>query len=123
MQTKLRTCIAFIAGRLITGLEVTSIYDHGQAKSVRFEGPVGRAFIKIYDHDRECYTSGGSAEGTVELFDFGYQHHIDLRTDGNTFEGYEDYTPSLFRGEVNGSEISFYDDNESQTFLFSLTKP
>ena len=123
MQTKLRTCIAFIAGRLITGLEATSIYDHGQSKSVRFEGPVSPAFIKVYDHDRECYTSGGGEACAYELFDFGYQHHIDLRTNGNTFEGYEDYTPSLFRGEVNGSEISFYDDNESKTFLFSLSKP
>ncbi len=36
MQAKLRTTIAFIAGRIITGLDILSLYDHLQSKSVSF---------------------------------------------------------------------------------------
>jgi hypothetical protein len=44
MQPKLRTTIADIAGRIITGLDTSSIYDHLQSKSVSFEGTISPSF-------------------------------------------------------------------------------
>jgi hypothetical protein len=44
MQPKLRTTIAYIAGRIITGLDTSSIYDHLQSKSVSFEGTISPSF-------------------------------------------------------------------------------
>ena len=38
MQPKQRTTIAYIAGRIITGRDTLSIYDHLQSKTVSFEG-------------------------------------------------------------------------------------
>lgn len=58
METKLRTTIAFIAGRIITGLNKSSIYDHLQAKSVSFEGYVTPSYVNIFNNDRGCYTAG-----------------------------------------------------------------
>jgi hypothetical protein len=122
MQLKQRTGIAFIAGRIITGLDTLSIYDHLQAKSVSFEGSITPTFINIFDCDRGCYTAGQAEENAFYLYDFGGLHLIDLKINGNKFEGYDDFTTCCFSGEVNGDEISFYDEGESQTFIFSFNR-
>jgi hypothetical protein len=120
MQPKLRTTIAFIAGRIITGLNTSSIYDHLQSKSVLFEGSVNPKYINIFNCDRGCYTAGPGEENIFDLYDFGHQHLVDLQINGNTFKGWDDLTCSHFRGEVSGEDISFYDDGEAKTFLFSF---
>jgi hypothetical protein len=123
MQPKLRTTIAFIAGRIITGLDTSSIYDHLQSKTVSFEGTISPTFINIFSNDRGCYTAGPGEENIFDLYDFGHQHLVDLQISGSTFTGWDDLTPCAFRGEVNGEDISFYDAGESKTFYFSLKQP
>ena len=123
MQPKLRTTIAYIAGRIITGLDTLSIYDHLQAKFVSFEASVTPSYIKIFNTDRGCYTAGPREGNVFDLYDFGHQHLVDLQINGNTFNGWDDLTPCHFSGEVNGEDISFYDDGESKTFFFSMKQP
>jgi hypothetical protein len=123
MQPKLRPTIAYIAGRIITGLDTSSIYDHLQSKSVSFEGTITPSFVNIFSNDRGCYTAGPREENILDLYDFGYLHLIDLQIDGNTFTGWDDLTPGRFSGEVNGDDISFYDGGESKTFYFSFKQP
>jgi hypothetical protein len=123
MQPKLRTTIAYIAGRIITGLNTSSIYDHLQSKSVSFEGSVSPNYINIFNHNRGCYTAGPGEGNIYDLYDFGHGHLVDLQINGKTFKGWDDLTPCHFSGEVNGADISFYDDGESKTFLFSFEQP
>jgi hypothetical protein len=123
MQPKLRTTIAYIAGRIITGLDTSSIYDHLQSKSVSFEASISPSYVKIFSNDRGCYTAGPREENILDLYDFGHGHLIDLQINGNTFKGWDDLTPCSFNGEVKGEDISFYDDYESKTFHFSFKEP
>ena len=123
MQPKLRPTIAFIAGRIITGLNTSSIYDHLQSKSVSYEGSVSPTYIKIFDNDRGCYVAGPGEENAFGLYDYGYGHVIEFQINGNKFSGYDELTPCHFSGEVNGEDISFYDDGESNTFHFSFKQP
>jgi hypothetical protein len=123
MQPKLRTTIAYIAGRIITGLDTSSIYDHLQSKSVRFEGTITPSFVNIFNSERGCYTAGPREENILDLYDFGHLHLVDLQIEGNTFKGWDDLTPCHFSGEVNGDDISFYDDYESKTLHFSFKQP
>ncbi len=123
MQPKLRTTIAYIAGRIITGLDTVSIYDHLQSKSVSFEATISPSYVKIFSNDRGCYTAGPREENILDLYDFGHGHLIDLQINGNAFKGWDDLTPCAFSGEVNGADISFYDDYESKTFYFSFKQP
>ena len=101
MQPKLRTTIAYIAGRIITGLDTSSVYDHLQSKSVSFEASIGPSYVKIFNSDRGCYTAGHREENILDLYDFGHGHLIDLQIDGNEFKGWDDLTPLSFqwRGE------------------------
>ena len=123
MQPKLRTTIAFIAGRIITGLDTSSIYDHLQSKSVSFEASISPSYVKIFNSDRGCYTAGPREANILDLYDFGHGHLIDLHIDGNEFKGWDDLTPCHFSGAVNGDDISFYDGYESKTFYFSFKQP
>jgi hypothetical protein len=123
MQPNLRTTIAFIAGRIITGRNTLSIYDHLQSKSVSFEGTISPSFVNIFNTDRGCYTAGPREENICDLYDFGHQHLVDLQINGNEFTGWDDLTPCRFSGEVKGDDISFYDDGESKTFHFSFKQP
>ncbi len=120
MQPKLRTTVAYIAGRIITGLETSTIHDHLEARTVSFEGHVTQASINVFSTDRGCYTTGAGEGNIFGLYDFGHGHVIDLEIDGNRFEGWDDLTPCRFSGEVTGSDISFYDDGDSKTFYFSF---
>jgi hypothetical protein len=123
MQPKLRTTIAFIAGRIITGLDTSSIYDQLQSKSVSFEGTISPSFVNIFSDDRGCYTAGPREENILDLYDYGHGHLIDLQINGNEFKGWDDLTPCHFSGDVNGDDISFYDAGESKTFYFSFKQP
>ena len=123
MQPKLRTTIAFIAGRVITGRELSSIYDHLQGKSVQFESTFSPNYISVFNADRGCYTAGPMEGGILDLYDYGHQHLIDLQISGRTFKGWDDLASCGFSGEVNGEEISFLDDGEGQAFTFSFKQP
>jgi hypothetical protein len=123
MQPKLRTTVAFIAGRIITGLDTLSIYDDFQSKSVCFEASVSPRYVKVFNADRGCYTAGPGEENAFDLYDFGHGHLIELQIDGNKFSGYDDLTPCHFSGEVNGEDISLYDEGESKTFHFRFEQP
>jgi hypothetical protein len=40
MHPKLSTCVAYVAGRLISDREAPSIYDNSQARTITIEGTV-----------------------------------------------------------------------------------
>jgi len=129
MHPKLRPCIAYIAGRLISGRNASSIYDNLQSKTICFEGEVTAENVKVFDQDRGCYLSGlgaglgaGLGDGKAfELYDFGGMYYVELIIDGNNFEGYDHGTPSSFKGEMRGNEITVYDDAFSESFGFVLS--
>lgn len=123
MQPKLRTTIAFIAGRMITGVERSSIYDPLQDKSVHFETTLSPNYIKVFNLDRGCYTAGPMEGNVFDLYDFGHQHLVDLQISGNTFQGWDDLASCRFSGEVNGDDVSFHDEGEAKTFRFSFKEP
>jgi hypothetical protein len=120
MHPKLRPCIAYVAGRLISGREAPSIYDNFQSKNICIDGVVTAENVKIFDHDRGCYLSGLGDGSAFELYDFGGMYYVELIIDGNKFEGYDHGTPSLFKGEIKGEEITMYDDAFAGTFSFVL---
>lgn len=118
MHPKLRTCIAYVAGRLISGRNSSYIYDNSQAKLNCIEGQVSADNVKVFDQDRGCYLSGLGDGKAFELYDFGGMHYVELVLDGNSFEGYDHGTPSLFTGRIKGDEITIFDDGASKCFSF-----
>jgi hypothetical protein len=111
MRPNTRACIAYIAGRLVTGRNASSVYDYSQSKHILVSGTVEESRIQIYDYDRGCHFSGNRNGEKFSLYDYGDSHFVDLSLDGAKFKGYDYGTSSHFSGEVKGNSISIYLDN------------
>lgn len=118
MHPGLRACIALIAGRLITGREISTIHDESRSSDISIEGTVTAKKVNIFDHGRGCHVAGINHGECYSLYDFGGQSYVDLTIDGSTFEGYDDQVPCGFRGEVNEEGLSFYDDGLAENFIY-----
>jgi hypothetical protein len=104
-----KACIAYVAGRLVSGKLTSSVYDFSQSKHVLISGTVNGQNIAIYDHDRACHF-GGSGNGTaLSLYDYGRSSHISLQIQGNQFSGYDHGAGTHYSGTVSGNSVRIYD--------------
>ncbi len=120
MDSKLRACVAYVAGRLISGREFSVIYDDSRSTDVKIEGSIKTDYINLFDHDRQCYVAGQGNGNFYDLHDYGGQCFFELSIEGDTFHGYDYQTPCSFKGEVKGDAVSLYDDQACLSFSFRI---
>ena len=120
MNPNTRACVAFVAGRLISGQAASSVYDYSQSKYVSIDGNVKSNNVDVYDYDRGCHFGGSGNGKTFDLYDYGGSHHVELKINGSNFEGYDYGASCHFSGDVRGGDISLYDYGESTYFNYSL---
>ena len=120
MKQAVRTCVAYIAGRLISRREAATIYDASQSKHIAISGFVSKSLIDIHDYLRDCKMSGSGSREGFRLYDHGEAQHLSLTIEGDTFEGYDYGSVCHFRGKVDGSDISFYDYGETRSYSYRL---
>lgn len=116
MNYHTRTCIAFVAASIISGIKATSIYDYDRSKYLNISGVISESNVQIYDYERSCYFGGR----LPSLFDHGRNVHILLQINKTSFGGY-DYGDDLhFSGHVSNGSISLYDFSESKYFNYCI---
>jgi hypothetical protein len=119
MNRDVRLCVAYIAGRLISGSESNNIYDSSLGRYVFLSGNVGSRRIRVHDSLRDCDVTGEGGQRTgYALYDHGASHHLSFRTSGERFEGYDFGSTCHFRGHVDGNSISLYDYGEDRNFTY-----
>jgi hypothetical protein len=111
-----RACVAYVAGRLISGSVSSYIYDYSQSRHISIGGSVSGSAVNVYDYDRGCHFAGSPGN----LYDYGRSTHVSLNIDGSQFSGYDYGDSCHYSGTVNGNSISIYDHGESQHFSYSL---
>jgi hypothetical protein len=116
MNPNTRACVAYVAGKLISGSSSTSVYDHARSRHIRFSGSVAGSHVRIYDHDRGCHFSAT----LPNLYDYGRSAHVSLKINGAEFKGYDYGDGHHFSGAVKGSAVSVYDSGESTHFNYGL---
>lgn len=109
MVANVKACIAYIAGRAITGKTTSSIYDYTQGKHINISGSVSESNANVYDYDRGCHIQGSLGN----LYDYGIGGHIQLKINGSQFNGYDFSSGTHFSGHVTGNSISLYADGHS----------
>jgi hypothetical protein len=110
-----RRAIAYIIGRIVTGKDSRTIYDHAHSSYFNFSGTISDD-VSVYDHTRTSFISGNQSS----LYDHGTGQYINLKVQDNKFSGYDHESFSNFNGDVNESSISFYDYFDRSYYSFSI---
>lgn len=121
MNPNTRACIAYVAGRLISKTQASSVTDFDQGKILIIDGEVQDTKVEIYDFDRNCNFCGGVQGNTWDLHDYGGSYNITLEISAKKFEGYDYGASCNFSGEVNGDDVSLHDYGESKIFLYNVS--
>jgi hypothetical protein len=116
MQSEARRSVAYIAGRLISGRQGSSIYDYSGTGYTHFSGTVGNN-VAIYDHSASAHISGSSKQ----FYHHGLSAQISLTINGKNFSGYDYGSSTHFSGSVSQSNITLYDYGESKHFQYLLS--
>ncbi len=120
MKDNIRRIVAFIAGKLIAGSEVWSIHDCEQARACRFPGTVSPEKILVYDPEAHCRISGYGEKGCYSIYHHGHRHHIELKIEGEAFEGVDYGSGSHFSGRVEGNLVIVFDGQDRKYHYFSM---
>jgi hypothetical protein len=116
MSPGTRACIAYVAGRIITGTARSYVYDHAESKHVNVGGTINGNRIGLYDYERGCNFHGA----LPHLRDDGTGAGVSLQIDGNRFSGHDHGSGHAFSGSVDGPSISVYDHVVARHFAYSL---
>ncbi len=109
MEPNVKACIAFIAGRAISGKTSSSIYDYSQNKNINISGNVSQTNASVYDYDRKCHVQGSLSN----LYDHGVNGHVQLKIDGDRFSGFDYSSGTHFSGSVSGNSVSLHANGHS----------
>lgn len=116
MDAHRRRAVAYIAGRLITGDEATSIYDYQEQRHNSFSGEVSTQNVNVYDYEEKCFV-GGEPNA---LYHYGDSKHIQLTVDGANFSGFDYGSNKHFSGSVDDRAIALYDYESLSCFNYSI---
>ena len=116
MEASTRACVAYVAGRAISGKGGSHVYVYSQSRHYSVSGGVEGKNVSIYDYERSCHFSGT----LPSLYDYGRSAHVNIDIKGDQFSGYDYGDSHHFSGTVNGSSISLYDYGTSQHYSYTL---
>ncbi len=123
MTSEKRRIVAYIAGRIASGRNLTGIHDRASGSWTQVGAVAAPNHLSLYDYDRACMVSVVGPAENLYVYDCGSGRHIQLRVSGCQFSGYDFETQAFFSGSVNGASIFFCDFQHSDYFKYSTDPP
>ncbi|KAA6457532.1 hypothetical protein DYQ86_22135 [Acidobacteria bacterium AB60] len=123
MSPGVRAMVAYVASRLITGAEPSSVYDLSAGRHRSMAGTVTSTSVNVYDYSENCQMTGHMSHGAYRLFHQGEGVHVLLEIDGESFRGYEQNAGRYFGGVVRGARISIRDASDLRTYAYWCEAP
>jgi hypothetical protein len=117
MNDGTRHAVAYIAGRLCTGVDADAVVDLVTGHHTEFEGKVGKQ-VAIYDHSRNCLVGGALGA----LYDAGNHQHINLEISGESFTGFDHASNHHFGGRAVDGEVWIFDCELERRFSYALVR-
>lgn len=115
-----RRIVAYVIGKLISGREFYKIFDQSESTYNEIMGEVNPTTINVYDTTRnELITGSGDTQG-ISLFDFASSKFIDLKIEGEKFDGFDYEFQKAFYGEMKENTVSFFDFQDSKHHYYIM---
>lgn len=121
MQPDSRTCIAYIAGRIISGRRQFLLYDYARALHIDMSCLPHSHCLKLFGSGRKISFSASDWGGRYR-YTCGCGHFFDIAVQGTTFIGYASEGSSHFIGNVRGEAIYLYDHGDSTHYNYRIAK-
>lgn len=116
MKHHTRRAVAYIAGRFISSLGSSAVYDYKTSRYYSFSGNISKNQVAVFDYDEQCHVGGSLSS----IYHYGNSQDISLDIKGNKFSGYDYGESQHFSGDVNGRNVTIYDYQSSEYFNYSI---
>ncbi|MDE1989753.1 MAG: hypothetical protein KGI82_04730 [Betaproteobacteria bacterium] len=116
MHPLTRAGIAYIAGALASGKTGAGVFDYAHCKNYVFSGSVNHAYVSVFDHHRQCHITGHPEQ----LYDQGQEVFISIILSSTHFTGYDFCDSRAFCGDVDGSTVTFHEQDSMTRFSFRI---
>jgi len=116
-----RTRIAFIAGRLITGKRIASLYDFNDLLQIEIASLPDADSLAEFDGKCRDHAAGRSGKYKYWV-DCKKDHAIDLSINGSTFMGRITGSTACFLGNVRGDLIHIYDQEDALLLNYRISE-
>jgi hypothetical protein len=120
VTSSVRAAVAYVAGRLVSGKESSSVYSFADKDYTSLGGPVTPQSVNLFDYTHGCNISGGSGGRTFILFHTGVANYISLTVEGDSFTGHDSDSGSSFSGRVRRFRVGIYDSGANAYFWYSI---
>lgn len=108
-----RTRIAYMAGTLITGKPIFSLYDCDNLTHIEIDSLPDAGCLREFGHKYKNYAGVNGRKFKYRCACDDNKYTIDLSIKGNTFIGYITGSSAVFMGNVRGDSIYIYDREDS----------
>ncbi len=120
MNANVRACIAYAAGRGVSGRQFSGVYDYSQSKRIAMSGSITSDRIDIYNEAQNRHLQGSSDGSRYTLLYDGDRQPVTLEIRDNGFRGCDHETSFHFTGKVQTHSVNIYDCETGLSFRFGI---
>jgi hypothetical protein len=118
-----RRIVAFVIGKLIRGKEISRVFDKTTSSYNEINGEVSIKSINVFDTEKNEMITGSGDEKGISLYDFATAKFIDLKIDGENFDGFDYESKKVFYGDMKDNTVSFFDFQDSKHHYYIMLNP
>jgi hypothetical protein len=120
MNIDKRRIVAYIIGKLVSGKEIYKIFDRTNSSYNQITGEVSPTRINVYDTEKSELITGSGDDKGISLYDLTSAKFIDLRIEGDKFDGFDYESKKLFYGEFKENTVALFDFQDSRHHYFIM---
>jgi hypothetical protein len=111
--------VAYIAGRLISGKKIASLYDYSGSRDIDISSLLEAEELVSFDYVGWSHMAKGAGISKFK-YNLGPGHNIDISIKGSTFIVYMRENSTHFMGTVRGDTVYICDHKSSAHFNFRM---
>ena len=113
MKDTTRARVAAVIAAVARNRKVSAVFDYDAGSYRNASAEIRSGRVHGFDYGTSSHFSGRSP-GKLDFFDYETSSHVQLKIDGDKFNGFDHYTGSHFSGSMRGSSVSVFDYGTGQ---------